>query len=291
MSARFWLSIACLGAIQALVVALPRARLWSRLGALRSRWWGLVPLASIVAVVLAVRATVQSATAITYLALVAVPPLAALALGWSRRARPARALLVLPLFALAWLDRGGLAGEAAGVALGALSCVSLGILLVQVAPSGWLKLGIVLMALADTALVVAQLLQPANAVLNAAAPAAGLPQLQREQLGAAVMGYGDLFVAGVLGAILSLEGRDQGRAAVLTLVLALALDAFFLLVNLLPATVPVACALLAIEWRRRWRSRVGATRRRRAQRSCLGDSSEIARMSCTPGSLSSTACT
>ncbi len=206
MSSQFWLSIASLGAIQALVVALPQARLWSRLGALRSRWWGLVPLASIVAVVLAVRATVQSATAITYLALVAVPPLAALALGYGvRRARPVLALLVVPLFVLAWLDRGGLAGEAAGVALGALSCVSLGILLVQVAPAGWLKLGIVLMAMADTALVVAQLLQPANAVLNAAAPAAGLPQLQREQLGAAVMGYGDLFVAGVLGAVLSLS--------------------------------------------------------------------------------------
>ena len=52
--------------------------------------------------------------ALTYIALVGVPLLAALALGWLMRgARPVLALLVAPLFALAWADRGGLAGEGA----------------------------------------------------------------------------------------------------------------------------------------------------------------------------------
>jgi hypothetical protein len=60
----------------------------------------------------------------------AVPPLAALALGWLAVARGRRRRCsCLPLFALAWLDRGGLAGEARRLLLSALSCVALGVLL------------------------------------------------------------------------------------------------------------------------------------------------------------------
>ena len=59
------------------------------------------------------------------------------------------------------------------------------------------------MALADTALVVSDLLQRPNDALNAAHPAAGLPRLQSAVFGSAVMGYGDLFVAGALGGLLA----------------------------------------------------------------------------------------
>ena len=76
-------------------------------------------------------------------------------------------------------------------------------------------------SIADTMLVIAQLLQPANDVLNAAAPGLGLPQLQRELFGSAVMGYGDLFVAGVFGAIVAAERGRQSAAARLTLLLAI----------------------------------------------------------------------
>ena len=82
-----------------------------------------------------------------------------------------RALLVAPLFALAWADRGGLAGEAAALALSALSCVALGVLLAAVTPPRWLAAGIVAMAVADTTLVVSELLQRPNNALNAAHPA------------------------------------------------------------------------------------------------------------------------
>ena len=255
MTLPFGVSDVCLVAAQAATVALPGKSRLLWLARLRSRWWGLVPLASIVAAVFGIRAASGSANGLTYLALVAVPPLAALSLGYTgRRARPARALLVLPLFALAWADREGLAGEAAGIALSALSCAALGVLLVQVAPLGWLKTGIVLLALADTTLVVAQLLQPANDVLNAAAPGLGLPQLQRALFGSAVMGYGDLFVAGVFGAIVAAEGGRQLAAARLTLLLALAFDLLFLVVDLLPATVPVAAALVLTELTHRERA-------------------------------------
>jgi hypothetical protein len=245
VSLPFWFSDVCLVAVQAGTVALPARRPIPVLSRLRSSWWALVPLATIVAVVFGIRAAGDSANGLTYLALIAVPPLAALALGWlMRRADPRLALLAIPLFALAWADRKGLAGEAAGVALTALSCATLGVLLVQVAPLGWLKLGLVVFSIADTTLVIAQLLQPANDVLNAAAPGLGLPQLQRELFGSAIMGYGDLFVAGVFGAIVAAEGGRQGAAARLVLVLALSFDALFFVVDLLPATVPVAVAVI-----------------------------------------------
>jgi hypothetical protein len=260
----FGVSDVCLVAAQAGAVALPARVRIGVLARLRSRWWGLVPLASIVVVIFAIRAASGTANGLTYLALVAVPPLAALALGGLMHGgRPALALLAVPLFALAWADRHGLAGEAAAVVLTGLSCVTLGVLLVQVAPLSWLKLGIVLMSIADTILVIAQLLQPANDVLNAAAPGLGLPQLQRALFGSAVMGYGDFFVAGVFGAIVAAERGRQAAAARLTLLLALAFDLLFLVVDLLPATVPVALALVLREIGIRRAARTRPARARR----------------------------
>ena len=65
-----------------------------------------MPLATIVAVVFGIRAASDSANGLTYLALIAVPLLAALALGCLMRgADPRLALLAVPLFALAWADR------------------------------------------------------------------------------------------------------------------------------------------------------------------------------------------
>src|SRR5205823_1977133 len=110
-----------------------------------------------------------SADGLTYLALIGVPPLAALALAaMTHRSRPGAALVVPILFGLAWADRRGLAGEGAALALSALSCVALGALLAAVTPPHWLAAGIVAMAVADTVLVVSDLLQKPNDALNAA---------------------------------------------------------------------------------------------------------------------------
>ena len=130
----------------------------------------------------------------------------------ARPPRPLRALLVLPLFLLAWIDRGGLWGEGAALMLSALSCVTLAVLLAAVTPPRWLAAGIVAMAVADTALVVSELLQRPNNALNAAHPAAGLPRLQSAIFGSAAMGYGDLFVAAVLGALLGAQRRALDRS-------------------------------------------------------------------------------
>jgi hypothetical protein len=254
----FSLSIVVLSLAQGALVALPRTLPGRGLGGFRARRWAAIPPLSVLGFVLIARAAEQaSAQALTYLALVAVPLLAVLALGWLTGAGAARrALAVAPLFALAWLDRSGLAGEGAALILSALSCGALGSLLAAVTPPRWLAAGIVAMAAADTALVVADLLQRPNNALNAAHPVAGLPRLQSAVFGSAVMGYGDLFIAGVLGGLLAatLGLASQRRAAILTAALALAFDLLFLLVNELPATVPVALALVVLALRRRRRA-------------------------------------
>lgn len=252
----FWASIGLLSIVQGATVALPSAKAVSQLRALlridrlNSRLWALIPpLSILVFVLVGLFAARGSATFLTYVALVGVPIGAALALGWlSWGSRPAAAFAALPLFALAWADNGGLAGQSAALALSALSCVALGTLLGAVTPARWLAVGIVAMAIVDATLVGIDLLQQPNAVLNSIHPAAGLPRLQAEIFGSAQMGYGDLFVAGLLGGLLAATGgpRRQRRAAMLAAALALAFDLLFFVLNELPATVPVALTLLSM---------------------------------------------
>jgi hypothetical protein len=249
----FWISIGVLALVQGASVAVPGAGGLGTLRRLRGRRWAVIPPLSVIGFVFVARGAERaSAQGLTYLALVAVPLLAALALGrlaWNAHPpRPARALLVVPLFALAWADRGGLAGEAAALVLSVLSCVSLGVLLAAVTPPRWLAAGIVAMAVADAALVVSDLLQRPNNALNAARPAAGLPQLQNAVFGSALMGYGDLFIAALLGALLAATvGRSvQVRAAVLAALLAVVFDLLFFVVDELPATVPIALTLIIV---------------------------------------------
>lgn len=235
--------------LQAATIAAPR-RLARPAWAARFQGvgWALVPAGSIVVVIFAIRYVSGTATGLTYLALVAVPPLAAVALGWLiAGARPPFSLAAVVLFALAWAFHRGLVGDAAAALLSALSCVTLGVLLAAVTPARWLKLGILAMAAADTWLVVSDLLQAPNAVLLAAHPVGGLPQLQAEIFGTVTMGYGDLFVAALLGALLAADRRLQLRAAMLTFALAAVFDLLFLVVAELPATVPVAVSLIVVE--------------------------------------------
>jgi hypothetical protein len=247
----FALSIGVLSLVQAALVAAPRPASTPLLAGLRYRTWALVLPLSIVVVVAAIALESAVAHFLTYLALVAVPPLAALALAAIvRGGRPPLALLTIPLFALAWAARGSLSGQTAALALSALACVSLGWMLACVAPGRWLKLGIYAMAAIDAWLVGSNLLQEPNAVLNAASPG-GLPRLQLVSFGSAVMGFGDIFIAATLGALLAHDRRLQLTGAALTAVIALAFDLLFFAVDQLPATVPIALALAVLEIRAR----------------------------------------
>jgi hypothetical protein len=247
----FWLSIGALSLLQALLVALPRPAELPLLDRLRSGWWALwlpVPIIVTIGVI-----ALDSATAnfFTYLALVAVPPAAALALGFVvHGARPWLATLVVPLFALAWAAEGTFAGSTAATVLSALACTCLGWLLACAVPPRWLKLGIFAMAAIDAYLVGTELLQQPNGVLNAAAPGADLPRLQLVHFGSALMGFGDIFIAAALGALLASDRRLQLRGALIAAVVGCAFDLLFFAVDVLPATVPIALTLAILElWR------------------------------------------
>ena len=141
-------------------------------GAAAGPAWAIVPIASIVGCIFAIQYVSNTANGLTWLALIAVPILAAIALGGAARGgRWWLAPLMLPMFALAWFDRHTLLGQGCATLLCALSCVTLGWLLAAVTPPGWLKLGILAMAVADSWLVLSDLLQAPNNTLVFAQPA------------------------------------------------------------------------------------------------------------------------
>jgi hypothetical protein len=223
----------------------------------------LIPALSIVVVVAAIELDSDSARWLSYLALIVVPPLASYALGAlihgsdtltssffansaTKSEVSAWGLPVVAaglLFALAWAARGSLAGETAAMVLSGLACIALGWLLVLIVPALWLRLGIYAMAALDTWFVASNLLQGPNAVLSTASPAGDLPRLQAVHFGSAQMGFGDLFIAALVGCLLAESRSRQLRAAALVAVLVLAFDLLFFAVDELPATVPVALAL------------------------------------------------
>src|SRR4051794_4292879 len=177
-------------AFQALLVALTGAGVPSWLQRLSGRGWALILPVSIAAVVGGIELFPELADGLTWIALVLVPPGAALALGWAMHgARPWYALFAALLFLLAVLDVNGLAGDGAAAALTALSAVTVGRLLAGGVPLVWLKAGIVAMAIVDSILVFGNELEGPNAVLNAAIPLPGAPQLQYLDIHYASLGY------------------------------------------------------------------------------------------------------
>jgi hypothetical protein len=244
---------------QCACVALPAAGLppWTR--RYRTGAWALVLPLNIVVVVVAIAVLPTTADVLTWVALLLVPPGCALALGWAARgARPWLAVLAIPLLALAWGDQGTRPGQVATTLLILGSAVTVGRLLAGAAPLTLLKLGILAMAASDAYLVFSGQLAAPNAVLIAAEPGLGLPQLQSAAFGFATLGYGDFFAAAVVGGILAAEGRPQLGPAIAMLVVSYAWDQLFLVYDILPATIPPALVLIGVElWRRRPRGRVG----------------------------------
>lgn len=257
----FWPSNLTLTVVQALCVLLPAAGLpvWLRFA--RGRAWALVPPLSITLVVAGISLMPDTANALTWLALIACPLLAAAALGWAMRGAWAPlAILAVPMLVLAWTRQDTLLGQGCATAITALSCVTLGRLIAGVTPLTWLKVGIVAMAAIDAYLVFSKKLEKPNQTLNAAVPAPGLPQLQSATFGSAVIGYGDYFVAAVLGAVGAVQGWRPLALAGLSFGLLFLFDLLFLLdsVTSLPATVPIAVALLVAEVARRRPARAAA---------------------------------
>jgi hypothetical protein len=243
----FWPSDAVLVAVQASLVCLPAPVAPRWLDRLAGSGWAWVLPGSLGVTIGLIALLPDSAKAYTWLALVATPVLACIALAGLLRGRWRALAVVALLIAVAWAERGTLAGQGAALVITALSCLTLGAWLARVAPPWALQIGIVAMAVLDAVLVFSHGLQHPNDVLNHAAPPAGLPRLQVAAFGSAQMGYGDLFIAAVFGGLLAAQGRERSRAAFLTLACAAVFDLLFLVTDVLPATVPVALALLLNE--------------------------------------------
>jgi hypothetical protein len=247
---RMWFSAdnLLLVAAQAACVALPAAGVPVWADRLRGRGWALVAPVSIAAVVAGIELAPSTADVLTWVAFLLVPVGCALALGWAMHgARAPLAAIAVPLLALAWAVPESRVGQLATTALIAGSAVTVGRLLAGAAPLTLLKAGVYAMAAIDAWLVFTNRLQPANAVLVAAAPAEGLPQLQSASFGGSGLGYGDFFVAGLVGGVLAMQRGPQLLAAVAVLAVSFLWDQLFLVYDVLPATIPPALVLLACE--------------------------------------------
>jgi hypothetical protein len=195
--------------LQAACIALPAAGLPAWAQRFRSNAWALVLPLSIAVVIGAIALAPATANLLTWVALALVPPGCALALAWAGHgARPVFALATPALLGLVWALPGDRLGQAAGALLITGSAVTLGRLLAGVAPLGVLKAGVLAMATLDAILVFSNQLQVPNALLVAASPGLGLPQLQSAAFGGAGLGYGDFFAAAVVGAIVAAQGAS-----------------------------------------------------------------------------------
>lgn len=228
----------------ALVAGTVRRSVPRVLGVLRHPLFAFVPLVSLIGVAFGLRLWPSAAGLLATIALVLVP---LLALAASARIGPVAVAVTLVMLVVTLRERHSLLGQLGALELVGASCMLLGALLVELTPSRWLGVGILAMALADLVLVPSGLLEPANSALNSASVIEGLPQLQRVQLGPLTMGYGDLFLPAVVGALLSSQVRSRRWVAALTFGFALAAGLLFLVADELPATVPVALALVVVE--------------------------------------------
>jgi len=212
--------------------------------ALRHPLFAAVPLLALLGVVVWLRARPDDARTLADLALLAVPLLALVA---ALLTGPIAFALVIGMVVLTVSDHHSVGGQLAALGLIAASCTVLGALLVAVTPPRWLGLGIAATAAVDLVLVASGFLAPATLALNSAGVTDSLPQLQRVELGPLTMGYADLFLPALVGALLATRVRTRHWVALLTLCFALAAGLVFLVADRLPATVPVALALLVVE--------------------------------------------
>jgi hypothetical protein len=251
--------------VQAACVALPAAGLPRRAERFRTGAWALVLPLSIALVVAAIALVPATADLLSWIALLLIPPGAAIALGWAAHsARPWLAPLAAPLLALAWIAPDARAGRAAATALIVLSAVTLGTLLAGAAPLSLLKAAVIAMATVDAILVFSNNLQGPNAELIAATPGLGLPQLQSVQFGSAGLGYGDLFAAAVVGGILAAERSPQLAASAAMILVTLSWKQLHLIYDVLPLTIPPAVVLIGVNvWHRRRAARDTGSRHQR----------------------------
>lgn len=240
--------------VQAALVALPSPTALSGLSRLRSPAWALALPGALLVGTFGVLGIPRLADHLLLLAMVVTPVLAAVAVVAVVHGHR-RALLLVPV-ALAILTAvgGGLAGQLGASLLTALGCLTLGAALARLTTPRWLLAGVVAMAAVDVALLLHGVGGEAADRLATAGAAVSGPTFDQAQVGAVSADYPDLFLAAMVGGVLAGTAR-QRRAAVLVTTLAAAYGLLFLVVDIMPATVPLLLAFLLAgarpeSWRR-----------------------------------------
>ena len=244
--------------------ALPRIR--------RHALLGLLPLVLIGGMVIVLGAWPRGVELATALAAVAVPVLA-LAAGWHVRRWAVPLAVAAPLLWLAaWRLAPGPWPDLAGDLLIVLAAAALGRLTGWVSPRGALVVGILIATGVDIWQVANIQVQPVAQALGAAVPPRGLPSLQELRMQGATMGWGDAYIAALVGAIVAASRRATIAAVAGCAVGGILLGLLFAWVQFVPATVPPALGLIAagaVEHRavRRWvRTAIDSRGRPRMQR-------------------------
>jgi hypothetical protein len=192
------------------------------------------------AMVVLLAAHPRAALTVVTAALIVIPVLAALAaLRLSRRGGPAL-LVALVAGSVLWPER--LAGQISTLALLVLSSVALGGVLSRLGGPRALAAGVAALAVADVALLSAGAVGAATNALEQVELGA-LPSFGEAVVGSVHMGYGDLLVAGVVGAIAARSPGGALRVGALTLILSLLEGVLLADAGPYPATVPVVVAL------------------------------------------------
>lgn len=249
---------AALGAMFGALVVLPAPAALGRLTRLRSAKWALVLPGMLIAGTFGVLAVPAMATWLAVLASVATPILAGIAVVAVVHGRR-RVLLVVPVALTVAATLAAWPGQIAASVVTALGCLTLGVALARLIPSPWLASGVLAMCAVDVVLLGVGVGQPSAALLDHAMTGSSLPTLHHASAGSVTTDYPDLILAAVIGGVLA--GRAaQWRGAVLTATLSGAYAGLLMFVNPLPATVPLALALVLISWGPRLRRRTPKAR-------------------------------
>ena len=241
MDLPFTTNFVVLCAVQAVAVLAPRpSPAWARV---RVRpVWGLLPLAGIGGVVVFMGNVDGAAERAVDLAAVATPLLAVLGL-LALRLRPA-AVAVPLLYWVAWQHPGTRAADLSVDALIVMACATLAWGTGIIAPRWALAVGIVITTVVDVVQILNHDLQPVAEALSRAEPPRGLPRLQEARFAGASMGWGDVYLAGLLGVLAGARLRRAAVAGAVLFVVAVLYGFTFLVLDVIPATVPVTAAML-----------------------------------------------
>jgi len=259
----FLIAYCSLAVLQGVLVMLPRAVGSTASARLRSPGWAAVLPGALMVGTFGVLAVPHGAAGLAVLAGITMPVLVGVAVMGIVRGRRGIWLAALPVLGTGAVALHSWPSDLATTALTALGCLTVGAALVRLTPLPWLAGGIAAMCVMDVALLATGVGQPAAHQLETALAQSALPEFHRAQLGSVTKDYPDLVVAAMLGSALAGHAR-QLTAALLVAGFSSANGVFFLVADMLPATVPVGVAAAVVIWLER---RSGRTRR--AARSSL----------------------